>query len=268
MNRLEQSFADLAAAGRRCLVPYFTVGYPDVATTVAILKRLPAAGIGAVELGIPFSDPIADGPVIQTSFFRALEAGFRLEALFAALAAARAEIALPLVAMVSYSIVQRRGPEAFVDAAGAAGIDGILAPDLSLEEADGLAEICRAREMGCVLICAPTTTPERRRRIGRLSTPFVYYQAVAGITGERGALPADLAASVAAVRTEAGKPVCVGFGVSTATQVRAVCGVADGAIVGSAIVRRMNAEVERGAAPEAVADAVVELIAELAVAAQ
>lgn len=264
MNRLQAAFAALHAAGRKTLLPYITAGYPDADTTVEILRRIDPRHCAAVELGIPFSDPIADGPVIQTSFARALARGFRLDPLWATLQRRRTEIAVPLLAMVSYSIVQRRTPGAFVAAARAAGIDGLIVPDLALEEAEELAATTRAHDCGLILIVAPTSTAERRRRIAALSAPFIYYQSLAGVTGERSALPADLAAHVGELRAETGKPICVGFGIATPAQVAAVCAVADGAIVGSALVRRMNAAVDRGADTAALATDVTEFIEELA----
>lgn len=264
MSRLHAAFDEVGARGRKGLLPYVTGGYPDCATTIAILRRLPAEACLCAEVGIPFSDPIADGPVIQTSFSRALERGFRLGTLFDALREHRAAIAVPLLAMVSYSIVYRRGPARFVADARAAGFDGLIVPDLALEEAEELAQ--PAREQGCplVLMVAPTSTAERRRRIAALSEPFLYYQSLAGVTGERDRLPPDLAGQVGRLRAQAGKPVCVGFGLSTPAHVAAVCAVADGAIVGSAIVRRMHAAVESGAAADETAVRVAAFVAELA----
>jgi tryptophan synthase alpha chain len=215
-------------------------------------------------LGIPFSDPIADGPVIQASFYAALERGFRVEALLGALRAARQDIAVPLVAMVSYSIVYRRDPRRFVAAAHDAGIDGLIVPDLSFEEADELAAIGRNADCPLVMMIAPTTSADRRTKIAALSEPFIYYQSLAGVTGERTSLAGDLASHVAMIRRLTPKPVCVGFGISTPEQVRHVCQVADGVIVGSAIVRRMNAAVARGDSRESLVRAASEFIATLA----
>ncbi len=264
MSRLQQSFDTFRTAGRRALLPYVTAGLPDVDATIAILRRVDPQRCACVELGIPFSDPIADGPVIQASFQTALAAGFRVSALLDALRAARQDIAVPLVAMVSYSIVYRREPAQFVAEARGAGLDGLIVPDLAFEEADGLAAICHAQGCPLVMMVAPTTTADRRARIAALSEPFVYYQSLTGVTGERAALPPDLPAHVAELRRLTGKPICVGFGISTAEQVRAVCRVADGAIVGSAIVRRMNDGVARGMDRDALAASVTDFIGELA----
>lgn len=264
MSRLRATFQELRTSGRRALLPYITAGYPDAATTRAILRRIDPATCACVELGIPFSDPIADGPVIQASFSRALERGFRLDDLLAALRAGRAEIPVPLVAMVSYSIVYRRGPERFVAAVRDAGCDGLIVPDLAFEEAADLAALGRTHDCPLVMMIAPTTAPRRRAEIAALSEPFIYYQSLSGVTGERAALPADLTAHVQELRAQTNKPICVGFGIAQAEHVRTVCQVADGAIIGSAIVRRMNAAVDRGAGPEEIADAVAAFTAELA----
>lgn len=264
MNRLNQRFDHVHASGERVLVPYITAGYPDLATTLAILKQINPEHVGCVELGIPFSDPIADGPVIQTSFSRALDSGFKLEPLFAALAEEREHIGVPLVAMLSYSIVFRRGPEVFVKRAREAGFDGILVPDLAFEEADELAVLCRDGDLPLVMMAAPTTTEARRQQIVQLSAPWVYYQSLAGTTGERSALPEDLSQRVKEIREIANKPVCVGFGISTPEQVGAVCEIADGAIVGSAIVRRINAAVDAGKNQDALAAEVSDFINQLA----
>ncbi|MGE0479237.1 MAG: tryptophan synthase subunit alpha [Phycisphaerae bacterium] len=263
MNRLRKRFASAGGGFRKGLLPYVTAGYPDLETTVAILEALDGAHCACAELGIPFSDSIADGPVIQTSFSRALDAGFRLDALLDALHAGRARIAVPLVAMVSYSVVYRRGPAEFLRRAQRAGIDGVIVPDVSIEEANELATAGRDADCPVVLIAAPNSTPARRARIAALSEPFIYYQSVAGVTGERRSLAEDLAQNVAALRG-AGKPVCVGFGISSAEQVQAVCRVADGAIVGSAIVRRMNDLVDRGAGRDEIVAVVNGLVAALA----
>jgi tryptophan synthase alpha chain len=263
-NQLESTFLAFRASGQKALLPYITAGYPDLDATISILRGVHHPAVACVELGIPFSDPIADGPVIQTSFSRALDRGFRVETLFERLRAARGTIRPPLVAMVSYSIVFRRGVDAFIDAAAAAGICGLIIPDLSLEEAGLVSSACSARGVGLVMIAAPTSSPTRRRLIAELSAPFIYYQSVAGVTGERSGVSSQLAASIGELRGLSDKPICVGFGISQAQHVREVCALADGAIVGSAIVRRMNAVVERGGDSDAVAAETLHAIDELA----
>ncbi len=264
MNRIAAEFAARERDGRKSLLPYITAGFPSIDATLAILRRLPADACACAELGVPFSDPIADGPVIQASFAGALQRGFRLDDLLSGLRAARPEIAAPLVLMVSYSIVFRRGPEAFAGAAAAAGVSGLIVPDLSLEEAERFSAVAAAAGCPLVLMAAPTTTPDRRARIAQLSQPFIYYQSATGVTGERDALPAGLEAEVRALRAESRKPVCVGFGISRPEHVAAVCRVADGAIVGSAIVRRLNAAAAAGHSNEQIAGEIAGFVDELA----
>jgi tryptophan synthase alpha chain len=240
-NRVVRAFAELRSAGRKTLVPFVTAGYPDLAATAAILKEFEARGVRVCELGVPFSDPVADGPVIQTSYTRALGAGVTVREVFDAVRAYRAEGGgLALLAMVSYSIVFRRGPEQFLVAAARAGLDGLIVPDLPLDEAAGFEPLAASRGLANVLLVAPTTLPERRVEIAGHCTGFVYYVSVRGITGERDRLPEETIAGVAELRRHTDTPICVGFGVSRPEMVAAVCEAADGAIVGSAIVHRIT----------------------------
>lgn len=263
VNRLRSRFAQLHADGQKALLPYITAGYPDVGTTLEILKRIDTRRCACVELGIPFSDPIADGPVIQASFSRALDSGFKLDALFDALHDAHGQIHIPLVAMVSYSIVYRRGADAFLKRATEAGIDGLIIPDLAIEEVDDLAAAAQEHDCPLIMIIAPTTGDTRRRRILGVSQPFIYYQSLAGVTGERNRLPADLNDNISRLKHETDKPICVGFGISQPAHVAAVCRSADGAIVGSAIVRRINEAVDRGAGSDEIASQVGSFVDEL-----
>ncbi len=264
MNRLQERFDELCASGRKSLLPYITGAYPDTRTTIEILRRIDPDHCACVEIGIPFSDPIADGPVIQASFSAALERGFQLEPLFEAITDARGDIAVPLLCMASYSIVYRRDPKAFVAAAKQAGFDGLIIPDLAFEEAEEMSTLAHNAECPLIMMIAPTTERARRQRIAALSEPFIYYQSLAGVTGERAALPPGLTTQVEELRSSANKPVCVGFGISRPEHVRTVCSVADGAIVGSAIVRRMNEGVARDASSAEIATDVHKLICDLA----
>jgi tryptophan synthase alpha chain len=265
INRIDQKFKELAAAGKKGLLPYITAGFPTVAATAEILRRIDALGAAGIEVGFPYSDSIADGPVIQTSFTRALEHSLHVNDIFRAVAEARKTVTIPLVAMVSFSIVTRIGVEAFCERAAAAGFDGLIIADLSLEEAPTVSEIATKHDLRLIMLTAPTSTPQRREQIAKISTGFVYYMSVAGITGERDKLPDDLPANVQQLRQAGGKPVVVGFGISKPQHVRSVCSVADGAIVGSAIVRRMldAAPDPARADDKAVADTVEAFVREL-----
>jgi len=221
------------------LWPFVPAGYPDLSTTRELLLRMADLPIRGVELGFPFSDPIADGPVIQRAFSAALASGLRVADVLTMVAAVRSALPYPILAMVSASIVYRIGLGAFAEQAAVAGLDGLIVPDLSLEEAPGIAAHLRTAGLALSMLVAPTTPSDRQRAIAAVTTGFLYYVSVQGTTGERNHLPADLAVRVASLRAATSLPVLVGFGISRPEQVREVCRVANGAIVGSAIVHRM-----------------------------
>ena len=237
MARLEAAFAAARAAGRKALAPFVTAGDPDVATSVAVLEAVDRAGATLCELGVPYSDPIADGPVIQASYTRALGSGIRLEDVFSIARQAAATVTMPILAMASYSLIFRRGIDRFVADAKAAGLAGFVVPDLPLEESDELDAACRAAGLALVRLVTPTTPPERAEAIARKSTGFLYCVSVAGVTGARADLPPGLLERITWLRTKTDVPILVGFGISSPEQVRAVAAVADGVIVGSALVR-------------------------------
>ncbi len=261
-TKLQNRFEEMLAAGRKLLIPYVTACYPSFEATAEILRRLDPLGVAAVELGFPFSDPVADGPVIQTSFSRALERGFRVKQAFDLVASLRPQVTTPIVAMVSYSLIYRYGLQRFAEGAATAGYDGILAPDLSVEEAGPLAEVLASHGLAMPMLIAPTSPPARRDIIGQTCSGFVYCVSVAGTTGERDQLPPELAGQVADLR-KYNKPVCVGFGISQPKHVASVWQIADGAIVGSAIVRRLNEAAEANLPPEQVGQQVAQQVKEL-----
>ncbi len=243
-ERIEKRLREAAGGNSGVLLPYFTSGYPDVETTGKFIQAADALGVPVIELGVPYSDSIADGPVIQASFHSVLARGQTLEDTFSIVSGVRASLRCAIVAMVSYSILHRTGVEAFCERAASAGFDGLIVPDVPVEEAPPVsAATCRAG-LGYVGLVAPTTTPARREAIARASTGFIYQIAVAGTTGERLTIPTGLHEEVSRLRDVSGLPVCVGFGVSTAEHVRAICELADGAIVGSAIIRRIREALE------------------------
>jgi tryptophan synthase alpha chain len=243
--RLEAMFAGNRAAGHKALAPFVTAGDPDADTTVAVLEALDRAGSGLCELGVPYSDPIADGPVIQASYTRALGNGISLAGVFGIARDAAARVRMPILAMASYSLIFRRGIDRFVADAVAAGLAGFVVPDLPLEESEELDAACRAAGLALVRLVTPTTPPERAEAIARKSTGFLYCVSVAGVTGARTDLPPGLIDRVQWLRTKTSVPILVGFGISAAEQVRAVAAVADGVIVGSALVRRIAAAAGR-----------------------
>jgi tryptophan synthase alpha chain len=261
-NRLTRRFGDILRSGGKLLIPYVTACYPSQEATAAILGRLDQAGVAAVELGFPFSDPVADGPVIQTSFVRALDKGFRVAQAFEVVASVRAQLSVPIIAMVSYSMVYRCGLEKFVGSAADAGYDAILSPDLSVEESGPLVEMAGRHGLVVPMLIAPTSPPARRDAIGGACSGFIYCVSVAGTTGERDGLPAGLVDQVAGLRSFA-KPVCVGFGISRPEHVAAVWRIADGAIVGSAFVRRLNEAVDANLDAQQVAEQIGRQVDEL-----
>ena len=238
--RLEAVFAANRAAGRKALAPFVTAGDPDVAATVAVLEAIAKAGASLCELGVPYSDPIADGPVIQASYTRALGKGLTLADVFDAAKQASARVSMPILAMASYSLIFRRGIDRFVADAVAAGLAGFVVPDLPIEESDDLDTACRRAGLALVRLVTPTTPPERAEAIAKKSTGFLYCVSVAGVTGARTELPPGLIDRVKWLRTKTSVPILVGFGISSHEQVKAVAEVADGVIVGSALVRRIT----------------------------
>ncbi len=246
MNRIDTLFSRLKSEGRKALMPFVTAGDPDLATTAALIPELIQQGASLIEVGIPYSDPIADGPVIAASYARALRKGIKLGQIFQMLKTLRAETVdsavafAPLVTMVSYAIVHRHGVERYLADAAAAGVDGLIVPDLPVEEATSLVELATAANLKLIQLVTPTTPPERALQIARTTTGFLYYVSVAGITGERKEFPPELVANVAWLRERTELPICIGFGVSTPEHVKLLSPVADGLIVGSAIVRRLE----------------------------
>jgi tryptophan synthase alpha chain len=267
MSAIDTVFRQLRSVGRKAFMPFVTAGDPDLDFTQRVIRRLAERGCSLIELGIPYSDPVADGPVIQASYVRALAKKIKLAQILAMvgrLTSEEGELARfspskgstasvdsggraagnpfpPIVTMLSYAIVFRHGLERYVADAKAAGVAGAIVPDLPVEEAGPLAAICRREDFSLIQLITPTTPRDRARHIADMSTGFIYYVSVTGITGERTALPPEIAANVAWLREQTPLPICIGFGISGPEHVRVLAPVADGLIVGSAIVRRMAA---------------------------
>lgn len=225
-----------------------------------LIRAADRAGAAVVEIGFPYSDSVADGPVIQESFNDVLSRGFRVADALRVAADVRPTVHCALVAMLSYTLIYRFGEGEFVREAKAAGFDGIIVPDCPVEESASLRDTARGNDLAFVGLIAPTSSSERRRRIASESTGFVYKIARAGITGERADLPPELEREVADLRGLTTLPICVGFGISTPEQVRAVCRVADGVIVGSAVVRRIREAVLAGRRSDAIVQGVGEYL--------
>ena len=231
MGRIQDIFTQLKTDGRTALMPFLTAGHPSVG--------LEEAGAHIVELGIPFSDPIADGPVIAAAMHKALTDGLHVDDVIEMVGRVRDRTSLGLVAMVSSSIVERRGAESFLTRLRDSGFDGIIVPDIDTERADALLPIVDELDLAFALLVAPTTTDHRLDTLLPRCRGFVYLLARAGLTGEQSDAP-DIAAAVDRIRARCDLPIAVGFGISTPEHVAAVTAHADAAIVGSAIVRRMD----------------------------
>jgi tryptophan synthase alpha chain len=245
MNPIDTLFQRLRSQKRKAFIPFVTAGDPNLDVTRQAVRELVTRGANLVEIGFPYSDPIADGSVIQASYSRALENGVRIDDVFATTRELTAEPLLadrgvPLAAMVSFSLVHRRGPEAFLAQAQASGLSGAIVPDLPLEEAESLARLAAARDFKLIQLVTPTTPRDRAARIARMSTGFLYSVSVTGITGERDRLPDQLLGQLAWLKTQTDLPICVGFGISKPDHVAMLRDHADGVIVGSALVRRLE----------------------------
>jgi tryptophan synthase alpha chain len=250
MNRIDTLFTRLRNDHRRALMPFVTAGDPDLSTTAMLINELVSRGAHLIEVGMPYSDPIADGPVIAASYHRALERGIKVGHIFQTLRTLRAEGSeqfndTPMVSMVSYAIIHRLGADRYLNEAATAGLDGLIVPDLPVEESQLLREKATRRNLKLIQLITPTTPRERAVQIAHSTTGFIYYVSVAGITGERKSLPSELVEAVAWLRTQTDLPICIGFGISGPDQVRQLAPVADGLIIGSAIVRRLGEAINR-----------------------
>jgi tryptophan synthase alpha chain len=244
MNPIDATFQRLRASHQRAFIPFLVAGDPAVEATVEAARRLATAGASLLEIGFPYSDPIADGPVIQAAYTRALGRGLKLDDVFACVARIstlpEVKDRVPIVGMMAYSLIYRRGAERFLDQAKVAGLSGLIVPDLPLEESGQLASLAAGRDLKLIQLVTPTTPPERAKRIAAASTGFLYCVSVAGITGERAQLPEELLLQLAWLREQTSLPLCVGFGISKPEHARALREHADGIIVGSAVVRALE----------------------------
>lgn len=238
----------ILAAHRPALIPFVTGGFPSLQVTREVLPALERAGASIIEIGFPFTDPIADGPVIAESMHHALLKGVTPRAIFDVVKDVRGSVSAGIVAMVTDSIITRMGAESFVREAAAAGFDGLIVPDVDLDAAVPLSGLAKLHGLSFTLLIAPTTSEQRIARIVNLCSGFVYVLARVGITGESATLDeGSLKSRIELIRKHTSLPLAVGFGISNADDVRAVTRIADAAIVGSALVRRMAKESESSA---------------------
>ncbi len=252
MGRIEAKFAALKKAGRKAFVAYLTAGDPGLAETEKLIPALEAAGVDIIEVGVPFSDPTADGPAIQAASQRALRNGATLEKILAAIGRIRRGSEVPIVLFTYYNPILSHGPERFAADAAAAGADGILVVDLPPEESNELRQHTDPAGLAFITLIAPTTDPKRAGKILRGAAGFVYYISVTGVTGTAAPRPEEVGRDVDRLRKMTSLPIAVGFGISTPAQATAMAPLADGIVVGSALVRLIG---ERGEGGGLIADA-------------
>ncbi|MBZ0161034.1 MAG: tryptophan synthase subunit alpha [bacterium] len=236
MNRIDERFRRLRQAGERALMPYLTAGDPDLDTTRSLILEFERRGADLLELGVPFSDPLADGVTIQRASQRSLAGGTTLSRILDMVGELRSDCRLPLLLMSYVNPIFHFGYARFAKEAAAAGIDGLIVPDLPPEEAAELIEATAAHNLHTVFLIAPTSSQQRIRTIAAASKGFIYYVSLRGVTGARSSLSEDLETNIRMIRAETNLPIAVGFGVSTPEQARIASRMADGVIVGSAIV--------------------------------
>jgi tryptophan synthase alpha chain len=256
VSRIAATFAALRAVGRRGLVTFMTAGDPDMPSFEAVLAGLPAAGADLIEIGVPFSDPMADGPAIQAAGLRALKAGTKLRHIFSAVARFReTDQTTPIILMGYYNPVFHYGGAAFARAAASAGVDGLILVDLPPEEAEEFLPFAREAGLDLIRLTAPTSDDARLPTVLSGASGFVYHVAIAGITGTRSASVADVAPVVARIRCHTDLPVAIGFGIRTPEQAEATAAIADAVVVGSALVETIaaNLTADGGAGPGLVA---------------
>lgn len=242
MTRIDAKFAKLKAEGKKAFVAYIMGGDPDVATSLAVMKGLPAAGVDVIELGMPFTDPMADGPTIQLAGQRALDGGMTMDKVLDMVRDFRAgDTETPIVLMGYYNPIYSRGVDRFLSEATEAGIDGLIVVDLPPEEDSELCLPAKAAGLNFIRLATPTTDDKRLPKVLQNTSGFVYYVSITGITGAAAAQATDVAPEVARIKSQTDLPVIVGFGISTPENARDIAGIADGCVVGSAIVKEIGA---------------------------
>lgn len=240
MNRIDQKFKSLRRQGKKAFIAFLTVGYPNLRVTEQLILAFEKVGVDIVELGVPFSDPLADGKTIQFASEQALHNHITLKKVLKFVQRLRQRCEIPLALMTYYNPVLRFGEKNFFDKAKQVGIDGVIIPDLPVEEAGQIIQGGRRQGIATIFFVSPTTTPQRLKKIAQASTGFIYYVSVTGVTGSRNRLPSSLLQHLRLVKRLTQKPLCVGFGVSTPRQIKMINRIADGVIVGSAIIQQIS----------------------------
>lgn len=253
MNRIDKKFKQLKAMGEKAFIVYLTCGYPDLSTTKKLILEMAKIGVDIIELGVPFSDPLADGPVIQQSSQEALKRGVSLPRILKLARETRVCTDIPLVLMSYYNPINAYGIKKFVRDAKKSGIDGLIVPDLPPEEGKELKKEMDGAGLDTIFLVAPTSTGKRIKEIARASKGFIYYVSLTGVTGVIKKMQSGIKESIARIRRFTGKPVCIGFGVSTPAHVRLMRNFTDGLIVGSAIIKVMEKNPGKDLIPRTIA---------------
>jgi len=239
-SRITRRFKEVLGKKGKAFIPYIMAGDPDINRTRELIRILEDCGADIIELGVPFSDPLADGPTIQKAAQRALDEGVTLKKVIEFVAESRGSTQIPVILMTYYNPVFKYGEERFVLDASAAGVDGIIVPDLPPDEAGNLIRYAKKSGLDTIFLLAPTSTNDRILKVAKASTGFIYYVPITGITGSKLALDSSIEGHIARIRSVTAKPVAVGFGISTPEEAADVSRFADGVIVGSAIVKRVE----------------------------
>jgi tryptophan synthase alpha chain len=240
MNKIEQKFKDLKNKKRKAFVAFITAGDPDLKTTEDLVVAMEGVGVDIIELGIPFSDPLADGPTIQASFFRALNKGTTVKKILETVKRIRQKTSIPIAFMTSYNPILRFGEDKFIKVCAEVGVDGLIVPDLPPEEAKNLCKLAKQHDIATIFFVAPTSQDDRIKSNTKASSGFVYYVSLTGITGTQKAVAQSVVKQINHIKRFTSKPICAGFGISTPQQVKDIGRAADGVIVGSAIVRNIH----------------------------
>lgn len=237
MNRIDTKFKELKSQGKKALIVYLTCGYPDIATTEKLVLELEKRGADILELGVPFSDPLADGPIIQEASSYALKKKISLKDIFSLVKRLRQKSQIPICLMGYYNPIFSFGQVKFVNQAVKSGVDGVIIPDLPPEEDLWLVSLAKQAGFKTIFFLSPISSPKRIKYISQAATGFIYYVSLTGVTGARQALPPDLTQNVNVIKRYTQKPLCVGFGISKPQHIKEICKVADGAIIGSAVIK-------------------------------
>lgn len=245
MTRIEKRFKELKQKNKKAFITFITAGYPNLGVTEKLILEFSRTQVDIIELGVPFSDPLADGPVIQESSQEALKRKVNLDVILDLVRKLRRKTEVPICLMTYYNPIFCFGEERFCAKARACGVDGVIIPDLPPEEAGPFVRSANKHNLDVIYFISPTTSLKRIKYIGRISKGFIYYVSLTGVTGTRENVPWDLAKNIKTIKKYTRQPICAGFGISSRLQVKQVCKIADGVIVGSAVIKKIKENIGR-----------------------